>query len=633
MGFEELGLSDELLRAISEKGYGTPTPIQEKAIPAVLMARDVLGCAQTGTGKTASFTLPMIDILAHGRSRARMPRSLILSPTRELAQQIAENFVMYGKYSDLDMALLIGGTSMREQEQAIDKGVDVLIATPGRLLDLYERGRIMLNDVKILVIDEADRMMDMGFIPDVETIVGALPFNRQTLFFSATMAPAIKKIADQFLSNPREITVSAPQSTATTVKHYLSVVGTRNKRRALRHFLEQEDVKNAFVFCNRKRDISILVDSLERHGHRAVALHGDLSQSQRTQSLDYFRQGKAKLLVCSDVAARGIDISDLSHVFNFDVPFNAEDYVHRIGRTGRAGKEGRAFTIATPGDDKLIEAVEQLIGKTIERVELEELAPSEDDTGEERRGGRGGRAGGRGARSDSRRGGRGERDGGSRRKDRGEKDGSEADKANKSSQRGEDKRGEDKRGQKSDGKDSDKDRKLSREERRRARSSHPADRDVQDMPSDPAEYYRDDDSDQVRKARSAFEAHVPAFFVGDDGWYVDVIKERVLPGQDQGGEPGDDDQSEASGKGDKRGAKKTSKRGDKKANKTEAQSGEQEKAASKSAKKHGGKTAKGEKAGRRRSRGSARSQSKRLMLRLRTIRYLRKKARQSVAAR
>ncbi|MDP7381966.1 MAG: DEAD/DEAH box helicase [Alphaproteobacteria bacterium] len=370
MNFSDLGLSDGLVDAVTAAGYETPTPIQEKAIPIVLMGRDVLGCAQTGTGKTASFTLPMIDILAAGRAKARMPRSLIIAPTRELAAQVASNFETYGKNHKLTMALLIGGVSFDEQEQKLDRGVDVLIATPGRLLDHFERGRVLLSDVKLLVIDEADRMLDMGFIPDVERIVGLLPRLRQTLFFSATMAPEIRRIGEKFLMNPKEVAVSAPATTADTVFQGLVTVGPRDKRAALRGLLDSEDVKNALIFCNRKRDIGVLQRSLVRHGYNAVSLHGDMSQPARLETLEKFKNDEADLMVASDVAARGLDIKGLSHVFNFDVPSNPEDYVHRIGRTGRAGSEGRAFTLATPEDARYLANIVKLIGGEIPPFQL-----------------------------------------------------------------------------------------------------------------------------------------------------------------------------------------------------------------------------------------------------------------------
>ena len=360
MSFDNLGLSNSLVTAVTDAGYTTPTPIQEQSIPVVLTGRDVLGCAQTGTGKTASFTLPMIDILAAGRAKARMPRSLILCPTRELAAQVADNFEAYGKNTNLTKALLIGGVTLVEQTQKLDRGVDVLIATPGRLLDHFERGKILLNDVKILVIDEADRMLDMGFIPDVERIVSLLPKIRQTLFFSATLDKSIRKLADSFLMNPKEISVAPSASTADTVTQNLIYTETKQKREVLRKLLDKESVTNAVIFCNRKRDIGVLHRSLIKHGYDAVELHGDLPQTARTETLAKFKNGDFKLLIASDVAARGLDIEGLSHVFNFDVPTNAEDYVHRNGRTGRAGNEGRAFTLAVPEDEKYIQAIIKL---------------------------------------------------------------------------------------------------------------------------------------------------------------------------------------------------------------------------------------------------------------------------------
>ena len=342
-------------------------------------ARDVLGCAQTGTGKTASFVLPMIDMLAAGRSRARMPRSLILEPTRELATQVAASFELYGKYHRLTMALLIGGESFVDQERKLDRGVDVLIATPGRLLDLYERGKILLSDAHILVIDEADRMLDMGFIPDVERIVGLLPKSRQTLFFSATMPPEIRKLADAFLNNPVEISVAPPASPAALVIQSLAVVDPHDKREALRRLIASEDVKNALIFCNRKRDVDILFKSLSRHGFDAAALHGDMPQPKRTETLERFKRGEIRLLVASDVAARGLDIKGMSHVFCFDVPIHAEDYVHRIGRTGRAGLSGRSFMLAAPEDGKAVAAIVKLIGKDIPMRESRASLPAELD--------------------------------------------------------------------------------------------------------------------------------------------------------------------------------------------------------------------------------------------------------------
>ena len=391
-GFAALGLSEPILKAIAEMGYLTPTLIQEQAIPFVLMGRDVLGCAQTGTGKTASFTLPMLDILQGSRARARMPRSLILEPTRELALQVAENFVLYGKHLKLTHALIIGGESMSDQKDLLNKGVDVLIATPGRLIDMFERGGMLLTQTSVLVIDEADRMLDMGFIPDVEKIVAMLPPNRQTLFFSATMAPEIRRLADAFLRNPKEITVSKPASVATTITSRMAMVAEHDKREALRRLIRSEEVQNALIFCNRKRDVDILYKSLTRHNFSVGALHGDMAQSVRFATLEKFKAGEIRLLCCSDVAARGIDIGGLSHVFNFDVPIHAEDYVHRIGRTGRAGKEGRTFMLATPDDRLAVEAIEKLTGNAIERIQIEGLDPVEWSEGRGKHGrGRGGK--------------------------------------------------------------------------------------------------------------------------------------------------------------------------------------------------------------------------------------------------
>ena len=371
MSFSDLGLSPELLKAIEDAGYVDPTPIQKEAIPYVLMTRDVLGCAQTGTGKTASFTLPMIEILSSGRAKARMPRSLILTPTRELATQIAENFEVYGKYHKLTMALLIGGVSMVEQTKKLDRGVDVLIATPGRLLDHFDRGRILLNDIKVLVIDEADRMLDMGFIPDVERIVSLLPKMRQTLFFSATMAPEIRRLSDAFLQNPKEVTVAPKSRPVTeTVTQGIAVVSQRGKGDVLRKIIADENIGNAIIFCNRKRDVDTLGKSLKSHGLNAAALHGDMDQTSRNDTLERFKNGKINYLVASDVAARGLDIDDLPAVFNYDVPMQAEDYIHRIGRTGRAGRSGRAFTLATPSDGVYVDSIEKLIGNPIPRIDL-----------------------------------------------------------------------------------------------------------------------------------------------------------------------------------------------------------------------------------------------------------------------
>ena len=369
MLFSELGLSAKVLAAVEAAGYTEPTPIQAQAIPHALEGRDVLGIAQTGTGKTASFVLPMLTRLEKGRARARMPRTLIVEPTRELAAQVAETFTKYGKDQKVSIALLIGGMSFGEQDKLIDRGADVLIATPGRLLDHVERGKLLMTGVEILVIDEADRMLDMGFIPDIERICKMIPFTRQTLFFSATMPPEIQKLADRFLQNPERIEVSKPSSTSETVTQRLVAAHNKDyeKRAVLRELIKsQEDLKNAIIFCNRKKDVADLFRSLERHGFSVGALHGDMDQRSRTNMLAGFRDNQITLLVASDVAARGLDIPDVSHVFNFDVPIHAEDYVHRIGRTGRAGRSGRSFTLVTKSDAKYLDAIEKLIGKKIE---------------------------------------------------------------------------------------------------------------------------------------------------------------------------------------------------------------------------------------------------------------------------
>jgi superfamily II DNA/RNA helicase len=369
MKFADLGLSDQLLRAVTEAGYDTPTPIQAQAIPSVLMMRDIIGIAQTGTGKTASFVLPMIDILAEGRSRARMPRSLILEPTRELAAQVAENFEKYGKYHKLSMALLIGGVSMGDQQKALEKGVDVLIATPGRLMDLFGRGKIMLNGCSLLVIDEADRMLDMGFIPDIEEICTKLPTTRQTMLFSATMPAPIKKLADKFLTNPKTIEVARPAATNTLITERLvPVADARKKKDILRDLIESEQVRTAIIFCNRKTTVRELAKSLKSYGYRAGEIHGDMDQASRIKELDFFKSGEINILVASDVAARGLDIKGVSHVFNFDAPWHPDDYVHRIGRTGRAGATGKAFTFVAGADEEAIANIEKLTGHTIERL-------------------------------------------------------------------------------------------------------------------------------------------------------------------------------------------------------------------------------------------------------------------------
>jgi superfamily II DNA/RNA helicase len=404
MSFSNLGLSDKVLAAVAATGYTTPTPIQEQAIPHVLARRDVLGIAQTGTGKTAAFVLPMLTMLEKGRARARMPRTLILEPTRELAAQVKESFDKYGAGQKLNVALLIGGVSFGDQDTKLTRGVDVLIATPGRLLDHTERGGLLLTGVELLVIDEADRMLDMGFIPDIERICKMIPFTRQTLFFTATMPPEIRRITETFLHNPEKIEVSRPATTAVGVAQFQVAVSREphEKRETLRQLLrDAKDLQNAIIFCNRKREVALLHKSLQKHGFSVGALHGDMDQSARTAALDQFRKGEIPLLVASDVAARGLDIPATSHVFNFDVPHHADDYVHRIGRTGRAGRAGTAISIVTPLDQKSMTAIEKLIGKTIPHaeggVEVQPLSPGTEQPREPhpREGSREGSRGGR----------------------------------------------------------------------------------------------------------------------------------------------------------------------------------------------------------------------------------------------
>ena len=376
--FSDLNLNPKVLKAIEEAGYETPTPIQAEAIPHALEGRDVLGIAQTGTGKTASFTLPMLSLLSRGRARARMPRSLVLCPTRELAAQVAENFDIYSKHLKLTKALLIGGVSFKEQDKLIDKGVDVLIATPGRLLDHFERGKLLLTGVQIMVVDEADRMLDMGFIPDIERIFSLTPFTRQTLFFSATMAPEIERVTNTFLSNPARVEVARQATASENIEQGVVMFkpsrrdkADSEKRRLLRALIDREGdtCSNAIIFCNRKIDVDVVAKSLIKYGYDAAPIHGDLDQSQRTRTLDGFRAGTLRFLIASDVAARGLDVPAVSHVFNFDVPSHAEDYVHRIGRTGRAGRSGKALMICNPRDEKNLAGVEALIQKEIPRVE------------------------------------------------------------------------------------------------------------------------------------------------------------------------------------------------------------------------------------------------------------------------
>ncbi|TYB82789.1 DEAD/DEAH box helicase [Maritimibacter fusiformis] len=391
--FSDLKLSPKVLKAVEEAGYETPTPIQEGAIPPALEGRDVLGIAQTGTGKTASFTLPMITLLARGRARARMPRSLVLCPTRELAAQVAENFDTYAKHVKLTKALLIGGVSFKEQDQLIDRGVDVLIATPGRLLDHFERGKLLLTGVQIMVVDEADRMLDMGFIPDIERIFGLVPFTRQTLFFSATMAPEIERITNTFLSNPARIEVARQATASATIEQKLVMFKPSRRDRAasektafLRALIDGEGdaCTNAIIFCNRKTDVDIVAKSLQKHGYNAQPIHGDLEQSRRMEVLQGFRDGTIKFLCASDVAARGLDIPNVSHVINYDVPGHAEDYIHRIGRTGRAGRKGKTLMICEPRDEKNLDAVERLIEGKIDRIDPPGQASKSDAPREEK---------------------------------------------------------------------------------------------------------------------------------------------------------------------------------------------------------------------------------------------------------
>jgi superfamily II DNA/RNA helicase len=388
MKFSDFSLRPEILQAVAEAGYHTPTPIQQQAIPVILTGEDLLGIAQTGTGKTAAFVLPMIERLASGKAKARMPRSLILSPTRELATQSANYFETYGKHVNLSMALLIGGVGMDEQWRRLDRGVDVLIATPGRLLDQFERGKVLLGGVTILVIDEADRMLDMGFMPDVERIVNLVSKRRQTLMFSATMPAEIRRLANAFLSHPKEVQATPPATMAERIEDHFAIVPPRQKFKALRRLIESHDVNNALIFCNRKREVASLRRQMERVGFSVRDIHGDLDQAQRTAALDAFKRGEIAYLVATDVAARGLDIAMLPCVINYDVPTHADDYVHRIGRTGRAGQEGRAFTLVLPDERRYVDAIAKLTGKEIPRLEIAGMqseAPAEESDGRARR--------------------------------------------------------------------------------------------------------------------------------------------------------------------------------------------------------------------------------------------------------
>jgi superfamily II DNA/RNA helicase len=369
MSFEKLGLHANTLRAVIEVGYETPTPIQAQAIPVLLEGRDLIALAQTGTGKTAAFVLPLLDLLGRGRAKARMPRSIIIEPTRELAIQVQEDFITYGKYHNFTVALLIGGESMGDQEKKLEKGVDVLIVTPGRLLDIYERGKILLNDVKMLVLDEADRMLDMGFIPDIEKIASFLPAH-QTALFSATMPPPIRKLAQQFLKTPEEITVSSPTKAATNIEQYVVRSPEKNKQELLQRLLLEQKFTQAIVFCNRKREVDNVFTFMKKQGFNLGALHGDLTQAMRNETLKAFKEGTINLLIASDVAARGLDVEDLPVVINFHVPANGEDYIHRIGRTGRAGKEGKAFTFVSPQEEKQLQSILNTLNNTMKEYTL-----------------------------------------------------------------------------------------------------------------------------------------------------------------------------------------------------------------------------------------------------------------------
>lgn len=387
MSFNELNLAEPILKAIEEKGYKEPTPIQAQAIPVVMQRKDLTGLAQTGTGKTAGFVLPMLHILAGGRARARMPRALILEPTRELALQVAENLEFYGKHLKLTHALIYGGSSLPEQQKQLMKGVDILIATPGRLLDLFQRGGLLMTDIQMVVLDEADRMLDMGFMPDVEKILAMTPAKRQTLMFSATMAPEIERVKNKFMKDPELVQVAATSKAADTVtQHLLFCPNSKAKHKKAAELMSDDTVNSAFVFCNRKREIDPLAKVLKGEGLKAAPLHGDMVQSARTQTLADFKAGEINILVCSDVAARGIDVKNVSHVLNYDVPMNAEDYVHRIGRTGRAGATGIAYTLAVRGDDdKFLDNIEKVINRKFPEREGQPQTEAPEQSGDQKR--------------------------------------------------------------------------------------------------------------------------------------------------------------------------------------------------------------------------------------------------------
>ncbi len=380
--YADLNLAEPLKSAVAEMGYETMTPIQAQAIPVVLQGRDVMGAAQTGTGKTAAFSLPLLQrLLKHengSTSPARHPvRALVLLPTRELADQVAQQVKLYAKHTQLRSTVVFGGMDMKPQTSELKKGVEVLVATPGRLLDHIEAKNAVLNQVEYVVLDEADRMLDIGFLPDLQRILSFLPKQRTTLLFSATFSPEIKRLASSYLQDPVTIEVARSNATAATVEQHIFSVPEDDKRRALKQILRDHDLKQAFVFVNSKLGCARLARALERDGLKATALHGDKSQDERLKALDAFKKGEVDLLVCTDVAARGLDIKDVPAVFNFDIPFNAEDYVHRIGRTGRAGASGLAVSFATNKDSKLVADIEKLI-KTkfeLEPVEFDEYKP------------------------------------------------------------------------------------------------------------------------------------------------------------------------------------------------------------------------------------------------------------------